>query len=400
MTELNNSAAYWDKIIRSFSNAHLLQTWEWGFAKGHFGWQSLYVLWKNDGSYELLTEIELANRSKEINNRNDRSNFDAAALVLERKIPVRGFAQRMRVLYCPKGPLLDWTNNTLSHRVLNDLQTIAKQRSAIFLKIDPDVRIGLGIPDSANDVPNDVGITLSNNLRSGGWHYSDEQVQFRNTYLIDLTLSEDVLLANMKQKTRYNIRLAERKGVTIRFGDESDISLLHNMYVETSQRDQFIIREEEYYQTVMEIFMANPSHQIRSQPSAQPLIAEVTGEPVAALVLFLFARSAWYFYGMSREAHREKMPNYLLQWEAIRFSKSHGYQLYDLWGAPDRFDETDPMWGVFRFKEGLGGDIVRHIGAWDYASQPVLYRLYTKTIPRLLGIMRNKQKHQNNRMAG
>jgi lipid II:glycine glycyltransferase (peptidoglycan interpeptide bridge formation enzyme) len=93
---------------------------------------------------------------------------------------------------------------------------------------------------------------------------------------------------------------------------------------------------------------------------------------------------------MSREAHREKMPNHLLQWEAICRLKACGCRQYDLWGAPDSFDESDSMWGVYRFKEGLGGTVVRTSGAWDLPTRPLLYKLYTQTLPRILNRMRRR----------
>ena len=117
-------------------------------------------------------------------------------------------------------------------------------------------------------------------------------------------------------------------------------------------------------------------------------MAEINATVVAGLVLFYFAGKAWYFYGMSSELHREKMPNYLLQWEAIRRAKAAGCLVYDLWGAPDRFDEEDKMWGVFRFKDGFGGEVIQTLGAWDYPSNPFFYRLYTKTLPYVINIMR------------
>jgi len=126
----------------------------------------------------------------------------------------------------------------------------------------------------------------------------------------------------------------------------------------------------------------------------------VSGEPVAALFLFIFARKAWYLYGMSRQIHREKMPNYLLQWEAIRLSKSLGCQVYDLWGAPEVMDNTDPLWGVYRFKEGLGGNRIRFLGAWDYPVKPVLYKFYTQTMPGILNIMRRHGQRKIFRSSG
>jgi lipid II:glycine glycyltransferase (peptidoglycan interpeptide bridge formation enzyme) len=133
---------------------------------------------------------------------------------------------------------------------------------------------------------------------------------------------------------------------------------------------------------------------------AQPLIAEVEGEPVGAVMVFHFARRAWYLYGMSTELHREKMPNYLLQWEAIRYARQQGCICYDLWGAPDEFTETDPLWGVYRFKEGLGGQVVRHIGAWDLPLRPTIYRLYTRTLPHMLNLMRRRGRQQNQSELG
>ncbi len=206
-------------------------------------------------------------------------------------------------------------------------------------------------------------------LSRRGWLFSSEQIQFKNTVLLDLACSEDELLGRMKQKTRYNLRLAERKGVKIRLGSQADLSNLYRMYAETSVRDGFVIRPEAYYQQVWQTFM--------QQGMADALIAEVEGEPIAGLFLFHFAGKAWYLYGMSRQAHRETMPNYLLQWAAIRRGKELGCTTYDLWGAPDEFAETDSMWGVFRFKEGLGGRGGAHPGRLGfprpYLALPALY---------------------------
>jgi lipid II:glycine glycyltransferase (peptidoglycan interpeptide bridge formation enzyme) len=215
-----------------------------------------------------------------------------------------------------------------------------------------------------------------------GWRESADQIQFRNTVLLDLTPSEEELLARMKQKTRYNIRLAQKKGVVVRTGTLNDLPMLYKMYAETSVRDGFVIRDEGYYQTVWSLFLNS------SEPSGEPLIAEVDDEAVAAIFVFYFASRAYYVYGMSRNAHREKMPNYLLQWEAIKRAKVRGCTLYDLWGAPEVFDESDSLWGVYRFKEGLGGKVVRTLGAWDFTPNPLWYKLYSDVMPRVLDVMR------------
>jgi peptidoglycan pentaglycine glycine transferase (the first glycine) len=193
----------------------------------------------------------------------------------------------------------------------------------------------------------------------------------------------------MKQKSRYNLRLAQKKGVTVRLGKADDLPELYRMYAETSVRDGFLIRGEDYYQTVWRTF-ANPALVDRpvSMPFHEALIAEVDGQPVAAISLFYFAGQAIYLFGMSRNTHREKMPNHLLQWEGMRRAKASGCKIYNLWGAPNEFDESDNLWGVFRFKEGLGGYVLRTIGAWDFSPSPLLYRLYTQVLPKMMDIMR------------
>ncbi len=353
--------AQWDEILAGLVGPHILQTQEWGQVKQQTGWEALPQVW-----------------------RDPEGKPEAAALVLQREIRLRGISAGLRVLYVPRGPVLQWSDPGLRSRVLDDLQALAKRQKAIFLKVDPAVILGTGIPGSPDAIEDDVGQAVQAELTRRGWRYSNEQIQFRNTVWVDLRAPEEDLLARMKQKTRYNIRLAERKGVTVRRGTEADLPELYRMYAETSVRDGFVIRSQAYYETVWRAFM---------QPGmAQPLVAEVEGEPVAALIAFTFARTAWYLYGMSRSAHREKMPNHLLQWEAMRYARSAGCDTYDMWGAPDEFGELDSMWGVYRFKEGFGGTLVRTLGAWDYPVRPALYYLYTRALPRLLDIMRRRGK--------
>ena len=165
-------------------------------------------------------------------------------------------------------------------------------------------------------------------------------------------------------------------------GMVDDLEMLYQMYAETSVRDGFVIREKQYYLDVWRTFIA--------AGIAEPIIAEVEGSPVAAVIIFRFAEQAWYLYGMSRQEHREKMPNHILQWEAMWRAKADGCKSYDLWGAPDIFDESDPLWGVYRFKEGFGGKVIRHIGAWDMPLKPGLYRVYAQILPMVIARMRQR----------
>ncbi len=363
------SAEIWGRILAGLPNPHFMQTAQWAQVKAPVGWQAFYCVW-SDRQFIANTELA-ALQTIEFTPR-------AACLVLKRRIPVGGFGARLAVLYAPKGPNLDWTDLALAQRVLTDLEGFARKQGGIFVKIDPDIVLGRGIPGSDADQTEPGGEAVRGLLQHRGWRFSDDQIQFRNTVYVSLKPSEEELLANMKQKTRYNVRLGPKKGVVMRVGGEQDWPMLYKMYAETSLRDGFVIRDEAYYRAVWQAFRG----------LAEPLIAEVDGEPVAAVFLFAFAGRAYYVYGMSRDSHREKMPTYFLQWEAIRWAKARGCTVYDLWGAPDVFDESDSMWGVFRFKDGLGGQVIRTLGAWDFAPNSFWYAMYTRVMPMVLDVMR------------
>jgi peptidoglycan pentaglycine glycine transferase (the first glycine) len=353
--------AVWNEIIANLPGRHILQTWEWGQVKEAHGWHAQHRVWRDAAG-----------------------NPQAAALILSRALPVPGLSRRLRMLYVPRGPLMDWSDIDLRTRVLDDLQDMTRQEGAIFLKLDPEVILGMGIPGAPDEMNDDVGESVQTELSQRGWRYSEGQVQFRNTVWVDINHPEEDLLARMKTKTRYNIRLAERKGVTVRMAHPDELPQLYRMYAETSVRDGFVIRSQDYYELVWRTFV--------EQDMAVPLIAEVEGQPVAGLILFIFGEMAWYLYGMSTGQHREKMPNHLLQWEAMRIASARGCAYYDLWGAPEVFDESDSMWGVYRFKEGLGGKVVRTLGAWDFPAAPVRYSLFMRGLPRILNFMRRRRK--------
>ena len=227
MQAFSGSSFEWNELIASLPNPHLLQTWEWAQVKGKYSWHPMPYIWIDEKTNEISKPV-------------------AAAMILKRSLPVRGPAKRMCVLYVPKGPLMDWSNTNLRQRVVNDLQEFAHKQGAIFVKIDPDVELGRGVPGTDNSLEFKQGQTIRSELLGHGWKFSQDQIQFRNTVLIDLSATEEHMLARMKQKTRYNIRLARKKGVTVREGTLKDGHLLYQMYAETSVRDGFLIREEDY----------------------------------------------------------------------------------------------------------------------------------------------------------
>jgi lipid II:glycine glycyltransferase (peptidoglycan interpeptide bridge formation enzyme) len=215
-------------------------------------------------------------------------------------------------------------------------------------------------------------------LRASGLNPSSRTIQPPRTILIDIAPDEDAILAKMKSKTRYNIRLSTRKGVTVREGTLDDVATFHALMQETGTRDAFGVHAETYYRRALELFL--PTDQVAL------LLAEVEGEAVAGLMAFASGQTAWYFYGASSNRHRNKMPAYAVQWAAIRWAKARGCAVYDLWGIPDEDEDTleaqfadrrDELWGVYRFKRGFGGQVVRYAGLWEQALNP-LYPLAVK----------------------
>ncbi len=352
MTETN-----WNDSIVNLPNSHVLQTTQWAEVKSEVGWRSHALSWKNE-----------------------QGEIAAAANILVRTVKPLGFGPKMAIGYIPRGPMLDWHDASLRQKVLTDIEQFTRDQGLIFMKIDPELEMGRGIPGDERAEEDVLGSTVTAEWTQHKWRYSVEQIQFKNTAVLDLTGTEEDWLKRMKQKARYNLRLAQRSGVVIRLAEDKELPALYHLYAQTAARDHFIIREEAYYLGVWRRFI--------SAGMADALIAEVEGQLVAGVMLFHYGKRAWYLYGMSSPLHREKMPNNLLQWEAMRLARSKGCEVYDLWGAPDIFDESDSMFGVFRFKDGLGATVIRTAGAWDYPVKPFLYFIYQRVLPRFLDFTR------------
>jgi lipid II:glycine glycyltransferase (peptidoglycan interpeptide bridge formation enzyme) len=336
----------WSQLLAEH-NGHLLQSWAWGEFKQQFGW-----------STERLQVGQ------------------AAAQILFRKLPL-GFT----LAYIPKGPMVDWHNPAEWRSLLEAAHTLARQKRAVFLKIEPDVWLPEGQEVASENSPHPQPLSRGERgvevrqLTEAGFTPADPS-QPQTSVLVDLSGDEDTILAAMKQKTRYNIRLAERKGVTVRQGDEADIETFYALSQLTAARDGFGVHRLAYYRTVFTLF---------GPEQCALLLTEFEGEALAGLMVFRQGREACYFYGASSNSQRNLMPTYLLQWAAMRWAKQQGCTRYDLWGIPHapaetleaEFDRrTDGLWGVYRFKRGFGGSIVHSPGAFDFVYNPLLYRLY------------------------
>jgi peptidoglycan pentaglycine glycine transferase (the first glycine) len=324
------TADQWREFVEQNSHAHLLQTAAWGELKADFGWEAVRL---------------------------KRENM-AGVQILFRRLPLG-----LRFAYIPKGPIGEQAS--LEDKTFwSQVDRQCRRRRAVFLKIEPDEeQIASFVTPPAD------------------FQISPHAVQPLRTIVVDLSDDLETILGNMKQKTRYNIRLAEKKGVHVHLS--TDIELFYQLMLKTSEREEFGIHSLEYYRKAYELF--HPSGR------CELFMAEFEGTPLAALLVFAQGERAWYLYGASTSLYREKMPTYLLQWEAMKWAKNLGCSSYDLWGVPDYdqhtlesdfMERTDGLWGVYRFKRGFGGRVIRSMGPWDRIYQPLLYNLYLRWMGR------------------
>ncbi len=315
------SPAEWQQFLLQFPESHLLQTAQWGALKEENGWTPHYVV-----------------------------GNDTGALVLLKKV-IFGF----NLAYIPKGPVGEnW------QELWNYLDGFCKQHHVAFLKVEPDIW------------EKDRFAIIS---KLAGFKKSPHCVQPCQTVVISLLGEEEEWLRRMKQKTRYNIRLAEKKEVHIRRDDRVDIfnELMHA----TGERDEFGIHADTYYRRAYDLFS--------KEDACALFIAYYQNEPLAGVMAFRKGKRAWYFYGASNEVERNRMPTYLVQWAAMHWAKQQNCEEYDLWGIPDVPEDvlerdftsrSDGLWGVYRFKRGFGGEIMRSMGAWDRVYNYPIYLAY------------------------
>jgi len=310
--------ACWDAFVSGHASGHILQSWEWGEIKAEGGWRPIRLVLHSQG------------------------HIQGAAQVLVRSLPF-GFG---RLAYVPKGPVIDWRDPQRRDEMIDALRRVAAEQRVIAVKVEPEILDG----------------PVALDLHRAGLQASSP-VQMRSSIWVDLTTSEEEMLARQKQKTRYNIRLAARRGVTVERGSSSDLDAWYEMYRTTAQRDAFTIHTLDYYRLVLAT--------LEPRGMARLLLARHEGDLLAGIIVFCFGARAQYMYGASSNSKRNLMAPYLVQWEGMRWAKQQGAEIYDLWGIPDRLAEDEDLWGVYRHKRGYGGETVRYIGAFDLVHAPL-----------------------------
>lgn len=330
--------AEWDAFVAKHPNGSFLQTTHWARLKSRFGWKSSRVWLRKEG--KLVAGAQILFRS--------------------------AFLGAVKMGYIPHGPLVNWEDDEQVTVLLNQIDHSAYEIRAGLLKMEPLLWEGQDISPAGWQAL----CTQHNN------HTDTDTIQPPRTVLVDLRPDEDTILAAMKQKTRYNIRLAGRKGVTVREGTAEDLPAFNQLMKLTGERDGFGVHASRYYQVVFDLFAPD---------QLALLIAEYEGKPLAALMVTAVGEQAVYLYGASSNEERQRMPTYALQWSAMQWAKAKGCTWYDLWGVPDhpadeleaQFKERrDGLWGVYRNKRGYGGQVQRTVGAVDRVYNNMLYRLY------------------------
>ncbi len=326
----------WDDFVAASECCNITQSYEWGELGPHLGGEALYA-----GVLD------------------DEGRLCAAMLVLIFPLPVL----RLPFFYAPRGPIIDDPNSPALTVLLNFVKAEAKKRGAVMLKVEPSV------PDGDT-----CWLTA---LRKHNFRPNPYATHIRHEWVLNLQPDEKTILAGMKEKWRYNIRLAGRKGVTVRRGEgQADLDTFYRIYQTTSERDQFFIHSKAHYEDVMRLYSQGDR--------AALFLAEYEGEAIAGIIVLRLGRWSWYMYGASSNEYRNLMPNHLLQWTGMQWAKAHGCWYYNFRGIPDVLEEGQELWGVYVFKRGFGGYPIRFLETHDLVYSPVIYEVYR----RLLDIKR------------
>ncbi len=209
--------------------------------------------------------------------------------------------------------------------------------------------------------------TINWNLRKSGTN-----ILPTNTLYIDLEPELDTILQKMRPKTRYNIKLAQKKGVSVRIADLNDLNIWYNLYSETANRNGIYLNDIKYFKAIL----TAKADKTKSPADVYYLIAEIDNEPLAAMFLIITGNRSSYLYGASSNMNRNFMGTYALQWFAIMLSKEKGCKEYDMFGISPNNDVTHPLYGLYRFKTGFGGEFFHSLGCWDYPFDKEKYNIF------------------------
>ncbi|HZU11476.1 MAG TPA: peptidoglycan bridge formation glycyltransferase FemA/FemB family protein [Chloroflexota bacterium] len=316
----------WNDFTASVPMAHFQQSWQWGELAPELGGQAVRLGAARDG--ELTGAMQIF-----VN-------------------PVAHTGSTM--LYVPRGPAVHQPDVVTIGALLRGARDVGADTGALGLRLEPSAPAG--------------NACWERSLRTLGLYPTFPPSQPRSSWVLDISPDEDALLAGMKSKTRYNIRLAARKGVTVTEGTDADFDEFYALLRETAERDDFFVHREDVYRRMFALF--------REAGMFALLLARYQGRLIAAVTLVRFGPTCWYLHGASSNVDRNVMAPYLLQWEGIRWAKGQGCREYDFRAVPDLLRPDQDMYGVYRFKEGFGGHQLTTMHTYAQAYRPGLFGLW------------------------
>ena len=315
------------KFLESHERCNFQQSIEWSKVKT--SWKSEVIL-AEDNSGKII----------------------GALMVWIRKIPIFG-----NIMYSSRGPICDIHNIEVLEQLTEGVRELAKKYNAIVVRIEPDI-------ESSDQEFRSIMLQLGYKIKDDAKNFREE-IQPRYVFRLNTkNKSEDEIFNNFHQKTRYNIRLATKKGVTIKEGTREDLKDFHEIMVTTGIRDGFITRPLAYFEKMYDCL--GPKHM-------KLLMAYYEDKPISGVIPIMYGNKTWYLYGASSNEHRNLMPNYLLQWEMIKIALQNKSDIYDLRGVPGIADNSN---GLYRFKKGFGAEYTEFIGEVYIEFKPFMYRMY------------------------
>ena len=349
----------WNEFVGDNPYGDTLQAWEWGLVKA------------DGGDWRPLRLAVL----------NGKGEIAAGIAILVRNLPVVG-----ALYYAARGPIMaDWCDGALLGSLLEAVKERAKRDGAMLLKIDP------AVPAQREDV-----VAMLTKL--GFQRPADQDAQgFGGTQpkaVMVLQIggkSDDELMAVFKAQCRRNIRIAERKGVTVIDNPTREhLRPFYDILKVTAARDGFTVRPYHYYEVLWDCLVANGLGRL--------FLTEFEGQYLSGALCFLTGDKCWYVYGASSNENRNVMPNYAMQWAMIRWARDSGCRTYDLRGvAPikpgeESSPEAEHLLGLNRFKEGFGAEFVEYVGEFDLPLDPARYWVWTKAKPAAQRVLRQVKR--------
>ncbi len=343
-----NSESEYTEFLETHERCNFQQSLEW--AKVKISWKHEVIL-AEDNSGKIIGSL----------------------MVWIRKIPIFG-----NIMYSARGPVCDIHNMEVLKQLSEGIQQLAKKYNAIVMRMEPDI---VSSDETFRNIMIDLGYQIKDDAKN-----FREEIQPRYVFRLNTkNKTEEELFKNLHSKTRYNVRLATKKGVVIKEGTRDDLKVFHKIMVTTGIRDGFITRPLSYFERMYDCL---------GEKHMKLLMAYYNDEPISGVIVIMYGNKTWYLYGASSNEHRNLMPNYLLQWEMVKIALANKSDIYDLRGVPGIADNSN---GLYRFKKGFGAEYTEFIGEVYMEFKPLRYRLYKFSEKAYRNIRALKLKFKKNK---